>query len=78
MSDTAPCTLGATQCVGGMLMCFGNVDPTAEVCNGVDDDCDGMVDEGCQMCPMQHDEVCDGIDNDCDLEIDEGCPPSYF
>jgi hypothetical protein len=44
VSDTAPCTFGATQCVGGMLMCFGNVDPAAEACNGVDDDCDGSID----------------------------------
>ena len=33
-----------------------------ELCDGVDQDCDGMED----------DEGCDGIDNDCDGEIDEG------
>ncbi len=44
VSDTAPCAFGTTQCASGMLMCFGNVDPTAETCNGVDDDCDGNVD----------------------------------
>jgi hypothetical protein len=38
-----------------------------EVCNQVDDDCDGLKDE----------EDCDGYDNDCDGEVDEGddlCP----
>lgn len=42
----------------------------AEVCNYVDDDCDGEVDEGCATCAP---EVCNGVDDDCDTEVDEGC-----
>jgi hypothetical protein len=46
--------------------------PTTEVCgNGKDDDCDGIIDNGCSCGP----EVCDGKDNDCDGDIDEDCPP---
>jgi len=44
----------------------------AEVCNGIDDNCNGLVDEGisCQSCvPLP--EVCDGKDNNCDGQIDE-------
>ena len=37
-----------------------------EVCNGLDSDCDGRVDEAMELCG-------DGSDNDCDAQVDEGC-----
>ncbi len=62
---------------------------TVETCNAKDDDCDGIVDEGCgptttcgpvampPECPGTcGNEICgDNKDNDCDTLVDEGCPP---
>ena len=46
------CTLGSYTCDGSgptpILDCVGSVDPVAEICsNGVDDNCNGVVDEYC-------------------------------
>jgi len=51
--------------------CVDAVGPSAEDCaNDLDDDCDGLVNEGCDCTPTI--EICDdGIDNDCDGVTDE-------
>ena len=45
----AMCAAGTTQCQGGAVVCAPNNAHT-ETCNGRDDDCDGVVDDGA-ICP---------------------------
>ena len=53
-------------------------DPPAEVCDGIDNDGDGDVDEDLDDCLLTSvlvdppPEVCDGVDNDGDGDVDEG------
>ncbi|MEW5855306.1 MAG: MopE-related protein [Myxococcota bacterium] len=45
-NNTFPCSLGSLRCQDGRTVCVGAVEPSLELCNGVDDDCDGVTDSG--------------------------------
>ena len=51
------CAQGIQQCRAGSLTCVPTTMGSAEVCDGVDNDCDGMVDDGAEMCGRGR--VCD-------------------
>jgi MYXO-CTERM domain-containing protein len=85
------CKIGARLCTASAWgTCFGAQGPLPEVCNGLDDDCDGLVDNGvsstcmdyttckpyatCAACLPAPQEVCDGKDNDCNGKTDETFP----
>ena len=69
------CSLGTWACVAGRTRCVPNEESDAEVCDLIDNDCDGFVDERvrneCGTCGAPPPEQCNNIDDDCDGRLDE-------
>ena len=73
------CALGQAVCIDGVApSCNPNQSPAEEVCNGLDDDCNGLIDEGlrnaCGRCEKEPQEECNGLDDDCDGVVDDDAP----
>jgi hypothetical protein len=59
-SDVGACKPGTQTCHDNMFgMCEGAIGPSQEICNGIDDNCNGQVDEGFNLGAP-----CDGPDGD--------------
>ena len=51
------CAQGIRQCRSGALACVRSTAPSAERCDGLDNDCNGTIDNGDGLCPVR--QVCD-------------------
>lgn len=49
--QVGPCAVGRTQCVGSDVECQPITTAVAEICDGVDNDCNGIPDDGPNLCP---------------------------
>jgi hypothetical protein len=64
-NDTGACAFGVSRCISASWgTCEGAVIPIKEICNGMDDDCDGQVDNSCANAIVI-----------CDENPVEGCVP---
>ncbi|MEM7435019.1 MAG: putative metal-binding motif-containing protein [Myxococcota bacterium] len=74
--QTGECSQGLFACAdsGTELECQGAVGPATEVCDGLDNDCNGTADDGLGTAcdATENEEVCDGSDNDANGLIDDG------
>lgn len=43
--ELGECQYGTTECVDGALLCARMYAPSQEICDGLDNDCDGLIDE---------------------------------
>ncbi len=74
--DAGACMFGSAECINGSIVCVGGVGPVAETCNGIDDDCNEVIDEG-DICQANH--VCYSAECRliCDPRQEQPCPAGF-
>jgi len=76
VSDVGECNLGTTQCSEGSLLCVGEVGPSPEICDGLDNDCNGIADDGLPDTDLDGMADCTDPDDDNDGVLDvSDCAP---
>ena len=71
-TDVGECAFGNLMCVGGVPTCLGEVEPTLELCDMLDQDCDGNPTNGFNL--LGDPRNCGMCNNVCNLpHATEGC-----
>ncbi len=70
--DVGVCGDGLTACVGSGVECVAVTEASPERCDAVDNDCDGIIDEGDDLCQYSI-EICD-MGRCLDVCFEFGCP----